>query len=84
VCVTTACNNGGGQLRSESADGARDVLAAVEGVYRSLPIRDPQCIDAVRELYNRWLEGPDSDKTARLLHTQYHAVERTIVSALKW
>ena len=36
-------------------------------------------------VFRRWLCGEDSEKAARTLHTQYHAVEKTVTALnIKW
>lgn len=36
--------------------------------------------------FSEWLDGIDSEKSKKLLRTQYHAVETTLVNplAVKW
>lgn len=79
------CLNGGGQIRPENAEDAPQLLTQVEEKYESAPYEDVWENDAVDKLYELWLEGVDNDKAQRMLHTEYHAVEKTINALnIKW
>ncbi|KAJ3126776.1 hypothetical protein HK098_007155 [Nowakowskiella sp. JEL0407] len=57
-----------------------------ETAYKSLPRQLPEEHEQIKLLYKVWLGGEDSEKSKKLLHTQYHAVKSTVVSGLgvKW
>ena len=80
----SACNNGGGQIRSETPEGSRDLLTKVDELYHSFPVVDPQTEAPVHSLYEQWLGGFGSVKSSQMLRTQYHAVEKTVLNTLKW
>ena len=54
-------------------------------LYNGLPKRNPEYNQIVKELYETWLGGVDSDKANAVLQTQYHAVEKTNTALnIKW
>lgn len=54
-------------------------------MYASLPIQIPEENKIVKDLYEKWLGGQDTDKSSALLHTQYHAVEKINTALnIKW
>lgn len=54
-------------------------------MYNKLPIAIPEDNKVVKELYETWLGGSDSDKSNSVLHTQYHAVEKPVNALnIKW
>uniref|UniRef100_A0A8C9ANF8 Cytosolic iron-sulfur assembly component 3 n=1 Tax=Prolemur simus TaxID=1328070 RepID=A0A8C9ANF8_PROSS len=75
VEVMACCLNGGGQLKAPDTPG-RELLQQVERLYGLVRTEAPEDAPGVRELYGRWLQGEDSERAGRLLHTQYHAVEK--------
>ena len=77
--------NGGGQLRPEDGQSAKDLLNTVTELYEALPVVDVGVDPAVDAMYQDWLEGVGSEKAQKMLHTKYHEVEK-ITSALniKW
>ncbi|XP_006873908.1 PREDICTED: cytosolic Fe-S cluster assembly factor NARFL [Chrysochloris asiatica] len=84
MACPSGCLNGGGQLRAPDGHG-RELLQQVERLYRTVRTQAPEDVPGVLELYEYWLQGLGSDRAARLLHTQYHAVEKTSSSFnIKW
>lgn len=75
-CPTTGCLNGGGQLKALDTEG-RELLQQVERLYSMVRNEAPEDAPGVQELYQHWLQGKDSERASCLLHTQYHAVEKT-------
>ncbi|KAJ3167220.1 hypothetical protein HDU87_001731 [Geranomyces variabilis] len=65
---------------------SRDWIAKAEGAYRSVAvdggIQPPEANQAVTALYTEWLEGEESEKARKMLHTEYHAVEKMDVNGL--
>lgn len=54
-------------------------------MYSTLPQKSPADNNVVKELYENWLGGVDSDKSDAILHTQYHAVEKMATALnIKW
>ncbi|KAI8589801.1 iron hydrogenase [Geranomyces variabilis] len=98
MACPSGCINGGGQLKPDSTDNgavagaptslaaSRDWIAKAEGAYRSVAvdggIQPPEANQAVAALYTEWLEGEDSEKARKMLHTEYHAVEKMDVNGL--
>lgn len=72
----TGCLNGGGQLKALDMPN-RDLLQQVERLYDMVKVETPEDVPGVQELYQQWLQGENSERASRLLHTQYHAVEKT-------
>lgn len=70
------CLNGGGQLKAPDMQG-RELLEQVERLYSMVRNEAPEDAPGVQELYQHWLQGEGSEQASRLLHTQYHAVEKT-------
>lgn len=78
------CLNGGGQIKLDG-EFSKDQLQQVERLYESLQTEIPEKNQAVNELYGQWLGGPESEKAAKALHTEYHAVEKTSAGFnIKW
>ncbi|ELW67769.1 Cytosolic Fe-S cluster assembly factor NARFL [Tupaia chinensis] len=75
MACPAGCLNGGGQLRAADMP-SRELLQQVEKLYASVRVEAPEDTPGVPELYRHWLQGEDSARASRLLHTQYHAVEK--------
>nr|XP_051686852.1 cytosolic iron-sulfur assembly component 3 [Oryctolagus cuniculus] len=75
MACPSGCLNGGGQLRALDGPG-RELLQQVERRYGELGAQAPEDVPGVRLLYAQWLQGQGSERAGRLLHTQYHAVEK--------
>ncbi|KAL3269619.1 hypothetical protein HHI36_008683 [Cryptolaemus montrouzieri] len=85
MACPSGCLNGGAQIRSQSNLTAKELTVQLEELYSSLPCKNPSDNEAVKELYEKWLEGSNSDKAANILHTKYHAVEKFINALnIKW
>ncbi|XP_004705841.1 cytosolic iron-sulfur assembly component 3 [Echinops telfairi] len=84
MACPSGCLNGGGQLRAPDTQD-KELLQQVERLYGEVRTQAPEDAPGVRELYEHWLQGESSDKAARLLHTQYHAVEKASSGfSIKW
>ena len=85
-CVTIlGCLNGGGQIRADDKETAKDMLERVKLLYNSLPNRNPLENPYVQKLYTDWLGGTDTEKAQSALHTEYHEVEKlTNALNIKW
>lgn len=76
--------NGGGQIKLEG-ESSKEELQQVERLYESLRAEIPEENQAVRALYEHWLGGWGSQRAQEMLHTQYHAVEKTNSALnIKW
>jgi len=70
------CNNGGGQLKPEIGVPGPDHIQRVEEAYnQAAPVEAPGDEPGVQELYQGWLGSAGG---ASQLHTEYHAVEKSI------
>ncbi|KAH0520748.1 Cytosolic Fe-S cluster assembly factor NARFL [Microtus ochrogaster] len=76
MACPSGCLNGGGQLKAPDMQG-RELLEQVERLYSMVRNKAPEDAPGVQELYQHWLQGEGSEQASRLLHTQYHAVEKT-------
>ncbi|RXN02089.1 Cytosolic Fe-S cluster assembly factor NARFL [Acipenser ruthenus] len=85
MACPSGCLNGGGQLRASESESNKDLLQRVEELYRTVPAEVPEENTAISELYNTWLESVGSERARKLLHTQYHAVEKMSSGlTIKW
>lgn len=82
MACPSGCLNGGGQIRPEGEEQPKELTSRVEAIYNSVKSRKPEENPQLEQLYKDWLGGRQSDKAQKLLHTQYHEVEK-FVSALK-
>lgn len=83
--VYTGCLNGGGQLKPEADQSNKELLQQVEAAYRAEQPSVPEEDQRVAELYHTWLNSTGEEKARELLHTQYHAVEKSTTGlAIKW
>lgn len=78
------CLNGGGQLRPVGDETVKEVLEKVKATYDSVSTREPWENPAVEKLYLNWLGGHDSEIAKKLLHTQYHEIEKLPATLTKW
>ncbi|NXB45523.1 NARFL factor, partial [Leucopsar rothschildi] len=84
MACPSGCLNGGGQIKLEGQS-SKEELQQVERLYESLRAEIPEENQAVKELYQHWLGGWGSERAQAVLHTQYHAVERTNSALnIKW
>ena len=85
MACPSGCLNGGGQLRPEDGQSAKDLLKTVTELYEEVPRVSVKSDSAVERLYQEWLGGPDSEKAKSMLHTQYHEVEKINTALnIKW
>ena len=84
MACPSGCLNGGGQI-SVTNETAQDHLVQINAVYNSVLPRSPQDNSLLHDLYQVWLEGEESEKSNRMLHTTYHAVEKLVNAlSIKW
>ncbi|CAH1772305.1 unnamed protein product [Owenia fusiformis] len=85
MACPSGCLNGGAQLRPEEGVTQKELLAEVEGVYDENDATLECGSDELDQLYATWLGGRNSDKALKMLHTQYHAIEKeTNALGIKW
>ncbi|NWV22886.1 NARFL factor, partial [Origma solitaria] len=84
MACPSGCLNGGGQIKLEG-ESSKEELQHVERLYESLKAEIPEENQAVGELYEHWLGGGSSEKALKVLHTEYHAVEKASTGLnIKW
>lgn len=72
-------------MRPVTGESGRELVAQLEAMYSQLPLATPTDNKLVRKLYADWLDGRDSDKAKAMLHTTYHAVEKSDIALnIKW
>jgi hypothetical protein len=84
-CFFPGCLNGGGQIRAEGDESAKELLQSVEALYNTPQKDNPLHNKLVDRLYVEWLGHAESEKAKHMLHTQYHEVEKiTNALTMKW
>ncbi|XP_026329563.1 probable cytosolic Fe-S cluster assembly factor GK14772 isoform X2 [Hyposmocoma kahamanoa] len=85
MACPSGCLNGGAQIRPVSGESSRELVQQLEQLYAELPQAIPTENKLANKLYADWLDGKDSDKAHAVLHTGYHAVEKTDIALnIKW
>ncbi|PZC81596.1 hypothetical protein B5X24_HaOG212520 [Helicoverpa armigera] len=85
MACPSGCLNGGAQVRPVTGESGRELVAQLEAMYSSLPLATPADNRLVRRLYADWLDGRDSDKARAVLHTAYHAIDKSDIALnIKW
>ncbi|XP_065060871.1 cytosolic iron-sulfur assembly component 3-like [Rhopilema esculentum] len=85
MACPSGCLNGGGQIRAGTFEEAKELLVKVQKIYEDIPKQLPTQANRVMELYDKWLGGADSEHARKMLHTQYHEIEKqTSNLAVKW
>lgn len=85
VYLYIGCLNGGGQLKPVADQSNKELLQQVEDLYRAERTSAPKEDARVAELYHTWLESVGEEGARQLLHTQYHAVEKSTNGlTIKW
>ncbi|KAJ8413659.1 hypothetical protein AAFF_G00081660 [Aldrovandia affinis] len=77
--------NGGGQLKPLPEQSSKELLQKVEELYKAEQTQVPEEEERVSNLYRTWLENMGEERSWRMLHTQYHMVEKaTNGLTVKW
>ncbi|MCJ8739336.1 hypothetical protein PDJAM_G00046070 [Pangasius djambal] len=85
MACPSGCLNGGGQLKPGADQSNKELLQQVEAAYRAEQPSVPEEDQHVAELYHTWLKSMGEEKARELLHTQYHAVEKSTSGlTIKW
>lgn len=88
MACPSGCLNGGAQIRPEQGMTTKELCSSLEDTHKDLPTTalDAQSDDVTfQKLYNFFFGGYQSDKAAKLLHTNYHAVEKMNTALnIKW
>ncbi|PON90260.1 Iron hydrogenase, subset [Trema orientale] len=83
LALNVGCLNGGGQIKPKPGQSGKDLIQLLETVYmENVLVADPFKNPLIRRLYDEWLEQPGSEKAKRHMHTEYHAVVKSITSQL--
>uniref|UniRef100_T1JEE7 Iron hydrogenase small subunit domain-containing protein n=1 Tax=Strigamia maritima TaxID=126957 RepID=T1JEE7_STRMM len=83
MACPSGCLNGGAQIRPVDGETSKERTAKLERLYSTVPTKLPRDSPQVSRLWEEWLGDPD--KEARMLHTQFRAVEKnTIALNIKW
>nr|XP_022317443.1 cytosolic Fe-S cluster assembly factor narfl-like isoform X1 [Crassostrea virginica]XP_022317444.1 cytosolic Fe-S cluster assembly factor narfl-like isoform X1 [Crassostrea virginica] len=77
MACPSGCVNGGGQIRPTEGQTNNELLDRVKANYNSVACVQPDLWNGVKEVYEDWLGGVDTEKAQAMLHTQYHGVEKT-------
>ncbi|KAG9144816.1 hypothetical protein Leryth_022767 [Lithospermum erythrorhizon] len=84
MACPSGCLNGGGQLKPKPGQSGKDLLQLLESTYlENVLVTDPYTNPIIKNLYEKWLEEPGSEKAKRHMHTQYHPVVKSITSQLQ-
>ncbi|XP_045785688.1 probable cytosolic Fe-S cluster assembly factor GL21135 isoform X1 [Maniola jurtina] len=85
MACPSGCLNGGAQVRPINGESGRDLVSQLQAMYTQLPVSHPSQNKLVKLLYSEWLDGRESDKARAVLHTSYHALEKSDIALnIKW
>ncbi len=85
MACPSGCVNGGGQVRPTGEESSKELIERVAQLYGSLKCYKPEEDERVHEVYEKWLNGQNSEKCKEILHTSYHAVEKNVTAlGIKW
>jgi len=80
MACPTGCLNGGGQIRGETKEEAKQLLENINNLYTGQNSLRPECNPNVVDLYKELKE-----LDANLLSTEYHEIQRTVSAlTIKW
>lgn len=83
MACPSGCTNGGGQIRTDTKETAKGLLADTETLYHSLPSIDPTKETRICELHTKLVDSDDKKKSS--LYTTYHEVEKNVTALnIKW
>ncbi|CAG5011537.1 unnamed protein product [Parnassius apollo] len=84
MACPSGCLNGGAQVRAVGGAG-RELVGTLEQLYRELPSAEPARSREAHHVYTHCLDGRHSDKAKALLHTSYHALQKSDIALnIKW
>ena len=86
MACPSGCVNGGGQIRDDTKETAKGLLADTEKLYQSVPVIDPRMETRIYELHNILIDSPFiNNKQNQSLRTAYHEVEKKVTALnIKW
>lgn len=84
MACPVGCINGGGQVRQETKDGARELLQKAETLYKELPIILPETNDVFSNLVKD-IELLKSEDKENIYFTEYHEIKKNVNALnIKW
>jgi len=84
MACPSGCVNGGAQVHPTTGQHVRELTQQLEELYKQLPRSDPDNTHT-KHVYSEFLGGTQTDKSEKLLHTNYHAVEKLNTALnIKW
>lgn len=84
MACPSGCLNGGGQLKPNPGQSGKDLIQLLESTYiENVLVKDPFSNPIIKNLYEKWLEEPGSEKAKKHMHTKYHPVVKSITSQLQ-
>lgn len=84
MACPSGCLNGGAQIRPQNNQAQKELTRDLEEMYKSLMMSQPDN-ETVTAIYQEFFNGTNNDKTQKLLHTSYHALEKASTSLnIKW
>ncbi|MCD7464843.1 hypothetical protein HAX54_053495 [Datura stramonium] len=84
MACPSGCLNGGGQIKPQPGQSAKELIQLLDMAYvENVVVADPFNSPIAKGLYSEWLEKPGSEETKRYLHTEYHPVVKSITSQLQ-
>ncbi|XP_068741892.1 probable cytosolic Fe-S cluster assembly factor v1g210509 [Montipora capricornis] len=85
MACPSGCLNGGGQIRPADGESSKDLISRLDEIYNAPRTRKPSENPALEQLYREWLGGESSAKARKMLHTNYHEVEKLNTALnIKW
>ncbi|CAI9087141.1 OLC1v1021138C3 [Oldenlandia corymbosa var. corymbosa] len=84
MACPSGCLNGGGQIKAKRGESAKDLIQSLESKYmENVLVANPFENPIIKALYAEWLDQPGSEKSKRLMHTEYHPVVKSMTSELQ-
>ncbi|KAG5414357.1 hypothetical protein IGI04_001924 [Brassica rapa subsp. trilocularis] len=84
MACPAGCLNGGGQIKPKTGQTPKELINSLEATYMNDTAlsTDPFQNPIAKRLYDEWLHEPSSGEAKKYLHTQYHAVVKSVTAQL--
>lgn len=84
MACPAGCLNGGGQIKPKTGQTPKELINSLEATYMNDTAlsTDPFQNPIAKRMYDEWLHEPGSDEAKKYLHTQYHAVVKSVTAQL--
>ncbi|KAJ0236701.1 Protein NAR1 [Hirschfeldia incana] len=84
MACPAGCLNGGGQIKPKTGQTPKELINSLEATYMNDTAlsTDPSQNPIAKRLFDEWLHEPGSDEAKKYLHTQYHAVVKSVTAQL--